>query len=83
MDTRVVAEIEAIREELSEIDQRRRGLPEGERAPDDLLEREHELESRLVELEDRGSEAVTGEAEKTAADQTDLTRSPRLPDDDA
>ena len=81
MNQTVIAKIEETRRRLAEIAERRRELPEDafvERT--DLLDEEHELEALLAELSDRASKEVTGEAEEQAAAQTDLTKTPHLPD---
>ena len=81
MDQSVIAKIEETRHRLAEIADRRRELPEDAFAErTDLLDEEHELEALLADLKDRASEELTGEAEEQAAAQTDLTRTPRLPD---
>lgn len=81
MDEAVASEIEDIRKRLIEIHDERSHLPEAEtRRKELLLEEEHKLENRLVELEDRLADEDAGVAETQAAAQTDLTRTPDLPD---
>lgn len=81
MDQTVIVKIEETRRRLVEIAERRGELPQDAFAErTDLLDEEHELEALLADLKDRASEEVNGEAEEQAAAQTDLTRTPRLPD---
>lgn len=83
MDETVASQIEEIRRRLAEIDDEREHLAaeETERR-DELLDEEHKLETRLAELEDQAVDDEAGEAEKGAAAQTDLTRTPKLPEND-
>lgn len=46
----------------------------------ELLREEHRLEIRLTEIRDRVAGKKSGSAEERAAGQTDLTRTPRLPE---
>jgi len=81
MDQTVIVKIEETRRRLVEIAERRGELPQDAFAErTDLLDEEHELEALLADLKDRASEEEKGEAEEQAAAQTDLTRTPRLPD---
>jgi predicted nuclease with TOPRIM domain len=81
MDEELASEIEDICTRLVEIQEEREHLPENEAGRrEELLDEEHKLENRLAELEDRLAEEDAGVAEKRAADQTDLTRTPKLPD---
>lgn len=81
MDEVVASEIEDIRTRLVEINDEREHIPENETGRrDELLDEEHKLEIRLTELEDHLAEEDAGAAEKRAAAQTDLTRTPKLPD---
>jgi len=81
MNEALASEIEDIRTRLVEIHQEREHLPENEAGRrEELLNEEHELENRLAELEDRLAQEDAGVAEKRVSDQTDLTRTPKLPD---
>lgn len=80
MDDAFIAEIAGIRMRLGEIANERDHLPDdAERRRRELLDEEDGLEARLIELEDEVAESDRGTAEEEAAVQTDLTRSPKLP----
>lgn len=82
MNETLISEIEEIQARLGEIADEREHLPEGsEDRREDLLAEEHRLETRLVLLENEVVEKDSGEAEEEASKQTDLTRSPQLPED--
>lgn len=82
MDDAVAAQIEEIRTRLSEIAHERQHLDEhADSRRRDLLEEEHRLEAHLTQLEDEVVESESEVAEEKAATQTDLTRSPKLPED--
>lgn len=73
-------EILKTRKRLVEISEIREQLPaEAFVEKTELLDEEHELEAHLVELKDQASRAGAGIATVSAADQTDLTRTPKLP----
>jgi hypothetical protein len=75
-------EIEGIQMRLGEIANERDRLPDdADRRRQELLDEEHRLEARLIELEDEVATSDRGAAEEEAAAQTDLTRSPKLPTD--
>jgi len=79
--TSITTEIQEIRNRLSEIEGTRRGLAEDDFATKaDLLDEEHTLEARLAELRELAAETDSGLAEEEAADQTDLTGTPELPE---
>lgn len=82
MDANAISEeITTTRERLAEIDEERGRLPKDafdERAT--LMDEEHRLEARLGELRAMAAEAGAGIAERNAADQTDLTHTPSLPE---
>lgn len=81
MDEQAASEIREIRRRLTEIDDERGHIPAGDtKRSEELLDEEHRLETRLAELEDQAVEGEAGEAEEEAAAQTDLTRTPKLPD---
>jgi hypothetical protein len=82
MDRGLPDEIKSVRDRLAEIENERLtlGVSDFERRAD-LLDEEHDLEARLANLV--AAAASDGEAEKKAAEQTDLTRSPRLPEGEA
>lgn len=81
MDEAVASEIEKIKTRLAAIgDEREHLSAEDTGRRKALVDEEHKLETRLVELEDRLAEEDTGDAEHQAAAQTDLTRTPKLPD---
>lgn len=81
MDEHAASEIVEIRRRLTEIDDEREHIPAGDtKRSEELLDEEHRLETRLAELEDHAVEGEAGEAEEEAAAQTDLTRTPKLPD---
>lgn len=82
MNETLVSEIEEIKARLSEIADERKHLPEkSEDRREELLAEEHKLETRLTALEDEVVEQDSGEAQEEASKQTDLTRSPQLPED--
>lgn len=82
MEEELISDIEEIRARLDEITEEREHLPDDAVSRrDELQEEEHRLEARLTELEDTVSQETSGMAEEEAAGQTDLTRSPKLPDD--
>jgi uncharacterized protein (DUF3084 family) len=77
----VIAEIDDIRTRLGEIAEEREHLPDdSDSHGKELLEEEHRLEARLTELEDQVADSEKGGAEEEAATHTDLTRSPKLPE---
>jgi hypothetical protein len=81
MDQRLPEEIKAVRDRITEIERERLTLAEADserRA--ELHDEEHDLEARLADLVETATGDGEGEAEKKAAEHTDLTRSPRLPD---
>jgi predicted nuclease with TOPRIM domain len=80
MDEVVASEIEEIRTRLGEIHDERKQLAAEDARRDELVDEEHKLQNRLSELKDRVAQEEAGEAEKEAAEQTDLTRTPELPD---
>jgi predicted nuclease with TOPRIM domain len=80
MDEAVASEIEEIRTRLGEISDERKQLSAEDARREELVDEEHKLQNRLSELEDRVADEDAGEAEKEAAAQTDLTRTPELPD---
>lgn len=81
MDDAVIAEIVDIRTRLGEIAEEREHLAgDSDSRSKELLEEEHRLEARLTELEDEVADSETGVAEEKAATHTDLTRSPKLPE---
>lgn len=81
MNETLISEIEEIQARLGEIADDREHLPEGsEERREDLLAEEHRLETRLALLEDEVVEKDSGEAQEEASKQTDLTRSPQLPE---
>lgn len=82
MNETLISEIEEIKARLGEIADEREHLPgESEERREELLAEEHRLENRLTVLEDEVVEKDSGEAEEEASKQTDLTRSPQLPED--
>lgn len=83
MDPIAVAdEIVKVRERLAEISEIRKQLPaEAFVEKTELLDEEHELEALLAQLKDQATEAAAGMATASAAAQTDLTRTPKLPSD--
>ena len=77
----VIAEIDDIRTRLGEIAEEREHLSDdSDSHGKELLEQEHRLEARLTELEDQVADSEKGGAEEEAATHTDLTRSPKLPE---
>lgn len=79
----VVSEIEEIRKRLEEIVRERQHLLSEDIAGREvLIEEERRLEKRLAELEYLALGDDTGEAEATAAEQTDITQTPRLPEEE-
>lgn len=84
MEQSISSEIGQIRARLTEIRHERESLATGADGDEaQLLEEEHGLERRLTELTDNASSERAGEAERIAAEQTDVTRAPELPDDPA
>lgn len=84
MDEVVASEIQEIRSRLSEIEDEREHIrAEDAKRLEELLDEEHSLVTRLAELEDQAVEDEPGEAEEEAAAQTDLTRPPKLPDNES
>lgn len=84
MDESVAAEIERIKTRLAAINDERELLSVQEsRRREALIDEEHTLEARLADLKDRLAEEDAGDAEQQAAAQTDITRTPRLPDDES
>ena len=82
MNETLISEIEEIKARLGEIADEREHLPEeSEERSEELLAEEHRLENRLTALEDEVVEKDSGEAQEEASKQTDLTRSPQLPED--
>jgi hypothetical protein len=81
MDQRLPREIKAVRDRITEIERERLTLaePDYERRGE-LRDEEHDLETRLARLVETATGDGEGEAEKKAAEHTDLTRSPRLPE---
>lgn len=76
----IARELEQIRDRLLEIEDERSHLDESdEKRHHELLREEQRLENRLTEIEEEVTEDRGGAREK-AASQTDLTRSPKLPD---
>lgn len=86
MDQRLPEEIKAVRERMAAIEKERLTLDETDfQRRADLRDEEHDLEARLAHLvktaaSEGDSEADKGEAEKKAAEHTNLTHTPRLPD---
>lgn len=82
MNETLTSEIEEIRARLGAIADEREHLPDasGDRR-EELLAEEHKLETRLTVLEDEVVGKDSGEAQEEASRQTDLTRSPQLPED--
>ena len=81
MDRTLPQEIKAVRERMAAIEEERVALGDADferRA--ELRDEEHDLEAQLAHLIETASGNSEGEAEKKAAEHTDLTRSPRLPD---
>jgi hypothetical protein len=81
MDQRLPQEIKAVRDRIAEIERERLALAQTDferRA--ELRDEEHDLEAQLARLVETATSDGEGEAEKKAAEHTDLTRSPRLPD---
>lgn len=82
MNETLISEIEEIKNRLGEIADEREHLPEAaEDRREALLSEEHKLESRLTVLEDEVVKEDSGEAQEEVSKQTDLTRSPQLPED--
>ena len=81
MDRRLPQEIKAIRDRLAEVERERTTLADSDfERRDELLDEEQDLEARLTHLVETAGSDRDGEAERTVAEHTDLTRSPRLPD---
>lgn len=81
MNETLIKEIEDIQTRLDEIADEREDLPEdADSRREELLDEEHRLEARLTDLEDEVVESDTGVAEEKVAAQTDITRSPKLPE---
>lgn len=81
MEQALVAELEEVQDRLEEIKSERENLAASATSRhEELLDEEHELETRLEELRDHVAKKEAGTAEKKAAAQTDLTRSPKLPE---
>jgi phage shock protein A len=81
MDESVAAELERIKTRLVTITDEREHVPAEESdSLEALSDEEHRLETRLAELKDQLVEEDAGDAEQQAASQTDITRTPRLPD---
>lgn len=78
----IAEEIEDLRTRISDIEEERAGRPEDDPGREELLQEERRLEVRLAELEEQIA-TKRGEAEEKAASQTDLTTTPKLPEDDA
>lgn len=82
MNETLTSEIEEIQARLGEIADERERLPEeSEERLAKLLIEEHRLETRLIVLGDEVVDRDSGEAREEASKQTDLTRSPQLPED--
>ncbi|HUG07948.1 MAG TPA: hypothetical protein VMP13_03460 [Acidimicrobiia bacterium] len=80
MQETIARDIEEIHDRLAEIEDERINLDEGdETRREQLLREERRLELRLGEIEERVADD-RGVAEEKAANQADLTRTPRLPD---
>lgn len=78
--TEIANEIQRLRGRLDKMDELRGSLAEdafAERA--ELLDEEHRIQARLGELRELASKAGAGMAERKAAAQTDLTRTPGMP----
>lgn len=82
MEESLTSEIKEIRARLNDIaDEREHLAGDADSRREELLEEEHRLETRLTNLEDTMAGETIGVAEEKAARQTDLTRSPKLPED--
>lgn len=80
MQETIAREIEQLRDRLAEIEDERSHLDDADQARrEELLAEERRLEVRLAEIEERLSDEP-GVAEEKASHQTDLTRTPRLPE---
>lgn len=80
MQDSIAREIKQIRDRLAEIEDERSHLDSADQTrQQELLAEERRLEVRLAEIEDDLSDE-RGEAEEKATRQTDLTRTPRLPE---
>lgn len=80
MQETTAREIEQIRDRLAAIEAERSQLDDGDKTRrEELLGEERRLELRLGEIEERVADD-RGVAEEEAANQTDLTRAPKLPD---
>lgn len=80
MQDTIAREIEQLRDRLAEIEDERSHLDDADRARrEELLAEESCLEVRLAEIEERLSDEP-GAAEEKVSNQTDLTRTPRLPE---
>ena len=82
MNETLISEIVDIKARLVVIAEEREHLSEEpEDRREELLAEERRLETRLTALEDEVVETDSGEAQNQASKQTDLTRSPQLPED--
>jgi predicted nucleic acid-binding Zn-ribbon protein len=80
MQDTIASEIEQLRDRLAEIEDERSHLDDVDQARrEELLAEESRLEVRLAEIEERLSDE-RGVAEEKVSHQTDLTRTPRLPE---
>ena len=80
MQGTIAGEIKQIRDRLVEIEDERSHLDDADQTRHkELLAEEKRLEVRLAEIEERLSDE-RGDAEEKATHQTDLTRTPRLPE---
>jgi predicted nucleic acid-binding Zn-ribbon protein len=80
MQDTIAREIEQLRNRLAEIEDERSHLDAADKARrEELLAEERRLEARLAEIEERMSDE-RGVAEEKVSHQTDLTRTPRLPE---
>jgi predicted nucleic acid-binding Zn-ribbon protein len=76
----IAREIELLRDRLAEIEDERSHLDDADQTRrEELLAEERRLEVRLAEVEERLSDE-RGVAEEKLSHQTDLTRTPRLPE---
>lgn len=78
MPENATPEIERILARLEAIEQERMRLgSDADARREELMKEEHELDTRLTELQDAASRP--GTAMERAAAQTEITRTPRLP----
>lgn len=80
MQEDIAQEIERLRIRLAEIEEERADTSEDDPDREGLLREERPLEVRLGELEEQVAKD-RGEAEEKVASQTDLTKTPKLPED--